>query len=143
MSATPGQVQYIGNTLVGGELMRCQLEMTWKKSEPMEQRIEFCCKALRGGNFRAQLFVSSSLTPKTNAGPWSRLAATRDLPTIAFSRADPLLRRNGPVPGILAAYRPGAIMDKSERLYCCSFWVPPKPTDPYPPFYTSKQPQNM
>jgi putative transposase len=46
-------------------------------------------------------------TPKTNAGPWSRLAATRDLPTIAFSRADPLLRRNGPVPGILAADRPG------------------------------------
>jgi hypothetical protein len=39
-------------------------------------------------------------TPKTNAGPWSRLAATRDLPTIAFSRADPLLRRHGPVPGI-------------------------------------------
>src|SRR5215471_17630532 len=27
--------------------------MPWKKSEPMEQRIEFCCKALRGGNFRA------------------------------------------------------------------------------------------
>src|SRR5215471_13360810 len=27
--------------------------MPWKKSEPMDQRIEFCCKALRGGNFRA------------------------------------------------------------------------------------------
>ena len=33
--------------------MRCQHEMPWKKSEPMDQRIEFCCKALRGGNFRA------------------------------------------------------------------------------------------
>jgi hypothetical protein len=32
---------------------------------------------------------------------------TRDLPTIAFSRAGPLLRRSGPVPGILAAHRPG------------------------------------
>ena len=47
--------------------------------------------------------------------PWSRVAATRDLPTIAFFRAGPLLRRNGPVPGILAAARPGAIMDKSGR----------------------------
>src|SRR5260221_10517995 len=27
--------------------------MPWKKSEPMDQRLEFCCKALRGGNFRA------------------------------------------------------------------------------------------
>src|SRR5215831_12167249 len=33
--------------------MRCQLGMPWKKNEPMELRIEFCCKALRGGNFRA------------------------------------------------------------------------------------------
>ena len=37
----------------------------------------------------------------------------RDLPTIAFFRAVALLRRHGPVPGILAARRPGAIMDKS------------------------------
>ena len=27
--------------------------MPWKKSEPMDQRLEFCCQALRGGNFRA------------------------------------------------------------------------------------------
>jgi len=39
----------------------------------------------------------------------------RDLPTIASFRAVALLRRHGPVPGILAARRPGAIMDKSER----------------------------
>ena len=32
-------------------------------------------------------------------------------------RAGPLLRRNGPVPGILAAARPGAIMDKSGRHF--------------------------
>jgi hypothetical protein len=54
---------------------------------------------------------------KTNAGRWSRLASTRDFPTIAFFRAGPLLRRNGPVPGILAAHRPGAIMDKSGRHF--------------------------
>jgi hypothetical protein len=66
-------------------------------------------------------------TPKTNAGLRSRLASTRDLPTIAFFRAAALLRRNGPVPGILAAHRPGAIMDKSERPFCGSVWVPPKP----------------
>src|SRR5215472_3029708 len=66
-------------------------------------------------------------TRKTNAGFWGRLASTRDLPTIAFFRAGPLLRRNGPVPGILAAYRPGAIADKSGRPFCCSFWVPPNP----------------
>ena len=55
---------------------------------------------------------------KTDVGLWSRLASTRDLPTIAFCRAGPLLRRNGPVPGILAAHRPGAIMDKSGRPFC-------------------------
>ena len=40
-----------------------------------------------------------------------------DLSTIAFSRAVALLRRNEPVPGILAARRPGAIMYKSERRF--------------------------
>jgi hypothetical protein len=54
---------------------------------------------------------------KTNAGPWRRLAPTRDFSTIAFFRAVPLLRRSGPVPGILAAARPGAIMDKSGRHF--------------------------
>ncbi|HEX7193878.1 MAG TPA: hypothetical protein VF207_02825, partial [Chthoniobacterales bacterium] len=44
-----------------------------------------------------------------------------DLPTIAFFRAGPLLRRNGPVPGILAAHRPGAIMDKSGRRFVVRF----------------------
>ena len=49
--------------------------------------------------------------------PWSRVAATRDLPTIAFFRAGVLLRRSVPVPGILATHRPGAIMDKSGRPF--------------------------
>jgi hypothetical protein len=49
--------------------------------------------------------------------PWSRVAATRDLPTIAFFRAGVLLRRCVPVPGILATHRPGAIMDKSGRHF--------------------------
>ena len=48
---------------------------------------------------------------------WPRVAATRDLPTIAFFRAGVLLRRSVPVPGILATHRPGAIMDKSERQF--------------------------
>src|SRR6266436_9042243 len=52
---------------------------------------------------------------KTNDGRWSRSGSTSDLPTIAFFRAGTLLRRHGPVPGILAAHRPGAIMDKSGR----------------------------
>jgi hypothetical protein len=64
--------------------------------------------------------------PKTSPGPWTRQASIRDLATIAFFRAAALLRRNGPVPGILAAHRPGAIMDKSERPFCCGFCVPPK-----------------
>jgi hypothetical protein len=46
--------------------------------------------------------------------------STRDLSTIAFFRAGPLLRRNVPVPGILAAHRPGAIMDKSGRRFVAS-----------------------
>ena len=59
---------------------------------------------------------------KTNAGRrWSRSGSTRDLPTIAFFRAGPLLRRNGPVSGILAAHRPGAIMDKSGRRFVVRF----------------------
>ena len=41
--------------------------------------------------------------------PWSRVAATRDLPTIAFFRAGVLLRRSVPVPGILSTHRPGAM----------------------------------
>src|SRR5260221_1202580 len=52
---------------------------------------------------------------KTNEGRWSRSGSTSALPTIAFFRAGTLLRRHGPVPGILAAHRPGAIMDKSGR----------------------------
>jgi hypothetical protein len=60
---------------------------------------------------------------KTNAGRWSPSGSTGDLPTIAFIRAGPLLRRNGPVPGILAAHRPGAIMDKSGRRFVVRFGV--------------------
>src|SRR5258708_20541664 len=44
-------------------------------------------------------------------------ALMRDFSTIAFYRALALLRRLEPVPGILAARRPGAIMDKSERRF--------------------------
>jgi len=54
---------------------------------------------------------------KTNDRRWSRVAATRDLPTIAFFRAGVLLRRGVPVPGILATHQPGAIMDKSGRQF--------------------------
>jgi hypothetical protein len=58
---------------------------------------------------------------KTNDGRWSRSGSTHDFPTIAFFRAGTLLRRNGPVPGILAAHRPGAIMDKSGRRVVVRF----------------------
>ncbi len=40
---------------------------------------------------------------RDNDRRWSRVAATRDSPTIAFFRAGALLRRSVPVPGILAA----------------------------------------
>ena len=52
---------------------------------------------------------------------WRRVAATRDLPTIAFFRAGVLLRRSVPVPGILAPHQPGAIMDKSGRQFVGRF----------------------
>jgi len=58
---------------------------------------------------------------KTSDRRWSRAASTRDLPTIAFFRAGALLRRKVPVPGILAAHRPGAIMDKSGRRFVVRF----------------------
>ena len=54
---------------------------------------------------------------KTSAGLREHAALMRDLSTIAFYRAVALLRRLEPVPGILAARRPGAIMDKSERRF--------------------------
>ena len=54
---------------------------------------------------------------KTTDRRWSPVAATRDLPTVAFFRAGALLRRSVPVPGILAAHRPGATMDKSGRQF--------------------------
>ena len=41
----------------------------------------------------------------------------RDLPTIALFRPVLLLRRSGPVPGILAAGRAGAIVDKSNLRF--------------------------
>ena len=50
--------------------------------------------------------------------PCSRVAATRDLPTIAYFPAGGLLRRSVPVPGILATHPAGgAIMDKSGRHF--------------------------
>jgi hypothetical protein len=52
---------------------------------------------------------------------WPRVAATRDLPTIAFFRAGVLLRRSVPVPGILATHQPGAIMDKSGRQFVARY----------------------
>jgi hypothetical protein len=52
---------------------------------------------------------------------WRRVAATRDLPTIAFFRAGVLLRRSVPVPGILATHQPGAIMNKSERQFVARY----------------------
>ena len=54
---------------------------------------------------------------KTKDRRCSRVASTRDLPTIAFFRAGVLLRRSVPVPGILATHRPGAIMDKFGRQF--------------------------
>ena len=42
---------------------------------------------------------SFSKASKTNDRRWSRVASTRDLPTIAFFRAGGLLRRSVPVPG--------------------------------------------
>src|SRR5207245_2215973 len=63
----------------------------------------------------------------TTDGRWSRSASTSDLPTIAFFRASTLLRRNGPVPGILAAHWPGAIMDKSGRRFVVHFQLIEQP----------------
>src|SRR5580693_1038834 len=60
-------------------------------------------------------------TRKTTDRRWSRVAATGDLPTIAFFRAGVLLRRSVPVPGILATHRPGAMMDKSGRQFVGRF----------------------
>ena len=52
---------------------------------------------------------------KTDLGLRRHPASMGDLSTIAFFRTGVLLRRNGPVPGILAGHRSGAIMDKSGR----------------------------
>src|ERR1700736_941300 len=46
------QVQYIGNTS-GAEKAKKWASMPWKKTEPMEQRIEFALRAMRTLNFRA------------------------------------------------------------------------------------------
>src|SRR4029077_13689735 len=47
-------------------------------------------------------------------------ALKRDLRTSAFIRVGTLLRRCGPVPGILAARRPGALMHKSSPRFLSS-----------------------
>jgi hypothetical protein len=38
--------------------------MPWRKTEPMEERMEFCLKALRSGNFR-QLCREYGISAKT------------------------------------------------------------------------------
>jgi hypothetical protein len=58
---------------------------------------------------------------KMSAGLRRISALTSDLPTIASFRSGVLLRRNEPVPGILAAHRTGAIMDKSDRRQGITF----------------------
>ena len=45
------QVQNIGNTF--GQRAVKEALMSWKKSEPIEQRVEFVLRALRVENFRA------------------------------------------------------------------------------------------
>jgi hypothetical protein len=79
---------------------------------------QFLPLLLRYRKFRSELMrpIITKIR-KTNDGRWSRSGSTRDLPTIAFFRAGTLLRRNEPVPGILAAHRPGAIMEKSGRRF--------------------------
>src|ERR1700716_1616018 len=62
---------------------------------------------------------------ETDRSQRSRAASIRDLPTIACFRTGSLLRRNGPVPGILAANRSGAMVDKSERRCVGAFMVAP------------------
>ena len=62
---------------------------------------------------------------------WLQFATYPQLP---FFRAGSLLRRSGPVPGILAAPRPGAIVDKSERPFRCSCSGTPKHPDQSPIF---------
>jgi hypothetical protein len=70
---------------------------------------------------------------KTDLGLRRRLAAMCDLSTIAFFRTGALLRRSEPVPGILAAHRSGAIMDKSGRpSVAISNRSAHQPNQPYP-----------
>jgi hypothetical protein len=74
-----------------------------------------------GGRDRLNQEPTLAVTPmltktrKPDLGLRTAPAPMRDLSTIAFFRPGALLRRNGPVPGILAAHRSGAIMDKSGR----------------------------
>lgn len=65
---------------------------------------------------------------KTNLGLRRAPAPMRDLSTIAFFRTGALLRRNEPVPGILAAHRSGAITDKSGRLRLATLQTKPAET---------------
>ena len=54
---------------MGGERVK-EPFMPWKKSEPMEQRVEFALQALRSGNFRelCQEYGISSKTPHALKG---------------------------------------------------------------------------
>jgi len=44
--------------------------MPWEKSEPMDQRVEFCVKAVQGGNFRALCRVYG-ISAKGWIDPWA------------------------------------------------------------------------
>jgi hypothetical protein len=111
----------------------------------MDQRIEFCCKALRGGNFRA-LCREYGISAKTGY-KWQERFLRDGVRGIAEESRGP---RSHPesmgdeelcrIVGLKLAYRPGAIVDKSGRPFRCSFWVPPNPPDRYPIFYIRQQP---
>jgi len=64
--------------------------------------------------------IGNSGGKKLRLGLRRSAALKRDLRTSAFIRAGTLLRRCGPVPGILAARRPGALMHKSSPRFLSS-----------------------
>ena len=56
--------------------------------------------------------------PPPSGDEWPQLAT---YPQSPFSGPEALLRRSVPVPGILAAHRPGAIMDKSGHHFVARY----------------------
>ena len=92
----------------GGKGRSTRIAGCAKGRKPLEERKRRHTNPMAGGQ-------RIGIRKKIDVRARSTAVSIRDLPTSALIRAICLLRRHGPLRGILAVSQPGALMDKSDR----------------------------